>query len=176
MKLSITADECTVFTGGWGYSAKLMSCALGAVEYEGRLSILEFGAGQGTLLLAGLLEKVGAPFRYVSYENNPDWVCPLENVETVLWEQYPKEILPGPYDLIIIDGPRGARTGGRLPWFSLTRPVVRVGTILAVDDFDHNVKYQEKLDENFSYEPVGYHPLEVFAGENWRAVRVLGVK
>lgn len=174
----IAFDECSHFPGGWSYDPALIHAALSALQWSSKLRVLEFGAGQGTRLLVKLLErKIPSPgFEFVSYEDNPEWVCTHPKVQTILWSKTYPEILSGPYHLILIDGPRGSTTDRRLPWFTKIRPVVQPGTILVVDDFDRNSKYEKLLQENYVYEEVARRKLQVAGENNWIVVRVQQVR
>lgn len=175
--MDVTWLECTAFPGGWSYSPQLMFEALRATEQRGEtLEILELGAGQGTEVLANLLNILEIPFRYISYEDNPEYVCKRQDVRGIHWTLFPSKLASGPYDLILMDGPRGAATGTRLRWFPLLPEVVRSGTILVVDDFYANPGYGVGLKRYFEYDVVAEKPRVRVGVDNWCVVRITGIR
>jgi hypothetical protein len=175
MKLPVEQADCKVFPGGWSYYPQEMFHALQAVEHRGRVKMLEFGAGQGTEVLADLLIAKQVPFLYVSYENDARYLSTREDVHAILWKETPDKLHPEKYDLVLIDGPRGSTTDTRLRWFPLLQQVVRKGTVLVIDDFGHNPKYRVELDRHFTYFTVAEKNPEAPIGESWAVVQIEGV-
>jgi len=171
MKLQVELDDTKEFTGGWSMDQIPVLSALRAVTFVDKLSILEFGTGKSTELLAKLLRDKSVDYRYVSYENDPTFVCPDSSIETIFWEVFPAQIVDGIFDLIINDGPNGVR---RKLWYELHRKNVRPGTVLLLDGFYHYVEFLEALDLNYTYEILSDHVAK--RGTCWRVVKVLSVR
>ena len=150
-KINITSEQCSVFPGGWSIKPDQMFTALSNVEYTDKLKILELGAGVGTNVLADLLTKLGVPFTYVSYENDPVYACTRPDVQTVMWTTWPTELVKDLYDLVIIDGPAGRQ---RVHWYPLIRDVVHPGTIILVDDYCHFAAFKLALNLNFKHHMI----------------------
>ena len=135
-----------------------------------------FGAGAGTEALVNLLIRQEIPFEYVSYENDPSYLPTHLRVHAVLWKKTPEALVPGPYDLILMDGPKGAETMTRMRWFPLLPPVIRKGTVFLVDDFGANPNYGVELQKRFEYTEIADRPRTSVGVDNWRVVRIEGVK
>lgn len=170
----ITADEARSFPGGWCLDGEAVQAALAALPAES-ISVLEFGAGHSTDVLCDLLLKYNVLSRYVSYENNRKFVTAREAVETVLWETFPSQLIPGRFNLVIVDGPNGP---DRQKWYPLLRDHVDVGSILLIDDFHHYREFGEALDANFMYTELAscFVPMTGRANVSWKVVRVEGFR
>lgn len=167
--MQVTEADCADFPGGYSLCPKQVTNALNAVSYADELRILEFGCGRGTSALLDLLDRKGIGCRYVTYENDPRYLISRPSLEVIIWASLPT-IIPGQYDLIIIDGPNGV---DRAKWYPLIRGCVVPGTILLIDDFDHYAEFGEALDATFEYEEIDRQTAHE---ECWKTVRVRGVK
>lgn len=147
-RIKITAKDAYLFPGGWSLKPDEMYLALRSVTYQKQFNLLEFGAGAGTGAMVTLLKKLKIPYRYVSYENNTAYVCADKTVETVFWKDFPTVLVPGIFDLIIIDGPQGKI---RCDWYPLLKGHTRSGTILVVDDYRHFPQFETVLNANMSH-------------------------
>lgn len=173
MELRITEKDCENFPGRWSLNPEQVYTALSHVTYRRVLKILEFGSGKGTYVMARMLNRKGIRFKYVTYENDERFVCDHPKVQTVFWTDFPKKLVKGIYDLVIIDGPAGLT---RTQWYPLLRSHVRQGTILLIDDFRHFKQFLKVLKRNFRYRlihEVAEPKVPGRAQVTWRVVQVV---
>lgn len=170
-KLLVTEEDCKYFIGGWEYPLRFILNALNSVTFQDKLRTLEFGAGAGSDKIAKLLTSQAVPFQFRTYENDPKWAPSNPDIEVVMWSRFPTSLKSGTFDLVLIDGPNGVV---RKDWYPLIKPLVREGTILAIDDFGHYQEFRDALDANFIYEELYSHRPEARSKETWLIVKVLG--
>lgn len=176
-KIELTREDASHFPGWVSLAPEEIFLALKHCQFTDTLNIIEFGAGQGTTLLAELLRSKKVPFEYHTFENDFDYI---QNIEGVTYHHYPLPDLPWgepmrawtkdidalempqlpTADLIIVDGPHGV---ARAAWYPKFKPFTKPGTILLIDDFHHLFEFGEALDANFNYETI----IEYNTDPNW---------
>ena len=179
MRLSVTADQCAAFPGKWSLWPAQMFAALNEVTIRDGipLMVMELGSGAATDVLASILQTQLGKVIYLAYENNADYISKHPVVSTYYWDgdvagSWFSNCLaryPGPYDLIIIDGPNGV---DRAKWYPMLRDHIRPGAILIIDDFDHYTEFQTALDELCEYDVVDRVYAPSRTGMCWITVRV----
>ncbi|MGI9492122.1 MAG: hypothetical protein ACR2QF_06970 [Geminicoccaceae bacterium] len=109
--------EPALSPGGWAASSSLLMIIARLVTELPIKNVLELGCGQTTMLLAAL-----APirdFKLTTIEHNADWAHFISDrtghdidlaALTFDGNGYVLNDLPGPFDLIIVDGPPGTGT------------------------------------------------------------------
>lgn len=181
-RLNISPVDCKEFTSGWSLSPDAVYAALKHTRYNKKLRLLEFGSGIGTRHMVNLLKSKNVPFKYIAYENNPDYVTDAPEVRTILWDwdTFPTRIAGGKFDLVIIDGPNGVR---RQLWYPLLKKSVRRGTVMLIDDFLHYSEFKTALCKNFEYAIMAEYAKTVPVNADsaprlitWQVVQVLAVK
>lgn len=176
MVLNIKSGECSAFPGGWSVNPEQMFLALKHLTYSKAVNVLEFGSGAGTDILVQLLHKKKVPYSYTAYENDKTYASKSNNVQTILWSSFPNRVVPGIFDLIIIDGPHGV---SRARWYPMLRRSVRKGTIMVVDDFRHYAEFKTALDANFRYKTIHEHVETYVKGKpyvTWTVIKIRSVK
>ena len=71
-----------------------------------------------------------------------------------------------------MDGPNGDK---RSLWYSKIRSVVKPGTLLLIDDFNHYKCFSDELDKNFNYELLSFsnEPFVPYGEHSWKIVRII---
>lgn len=192
--MHFTQDDCRAMPGRWSLWPAAVETALNAVAWD-RLplvtghpdeapvpffSVLELGAGAGTAALNEILRAKPLRYNYISLESNAKYLAAVPGVLSVHQPSFPDDLLQvlpttfGKADLIIVDGPNGVI---RSRWYPLLRPLVRRGTVLLLDDFDHFPEFAQALDSNFNYQLIDHVNLGKPASGGsvvcWRIVRIL---
>jgi hypothetical protein len=176
MVLNIKPNECSAFPGGWSVNPEQMYLALKHLTYHKAINVLEMGSGEGTTALVALLDKKKVPYSYTAYENDKAYASKSNNVRTIMWSAFPNRVVPGIFDLIIIDGPHGV---SRIKWYPLLRRNVRKGTIIVVDDYRHYAEFKVALDRNFRYKTIHEHVETYIKGApyvTWIVIKIQSVR
>jgi hypothetical protein len=170
--------EIPQFSGGWSYTQREMTELFKHIAYPEQYSILEFGSGASTVLLYNHFRKYVKDLTFITFES--DATYSTQNNPGINYVYYDQnnmgdiEIPKGKYDLILVDGPNGDK---RALWYAKIRDVVKEGTIILVDDFNHYACFSEELDRNFEYEVLSHHeePFVAYGEHSWKIVRVKSV-
>jgi predicted O-methyltransferase YrrM len=166
-RIGISLADTRYFPGDWSLTPEEIYLAIKHSTYKEKFRILEFGAGESTIQLAKLLKEKQIPYEYHVFENDPEYIKPIDRVtyhyyflppipfcQCNEWRQvvagYELPLLPV-FDLIIVDGPHGV---ARAEWYSKFKIYTRPGTIILIDDFHHYAEFGQELDGNFAYETI----------------------
>ena len=84
-KIDVEITDVAGFPGNWSLASEEVYYALKHCTYEGKLKILEFGAGDGTVRLASLLRRKGIPYEYHSFESDASYI---KNIQGVQFHKY----------------------------------------------------------------------------------------
>lgn len=160
----IPLEKLQNFPGDWSLAPEEAQLSLKYVTYDHTLRVLEFGAGESTLLFTNLFKDKNIDYDYHCFEHDPKYAKPIDNVTYYLyhlpWVPYDKwsptiKAIQFPYfpifDLIIVDGPHGV---SRSEWYAKFKPYTRPGTVILVDDFSHFNEFSLELDKNFDYTTI----------------------
>ena len=157
---NIKLNDFSKFPGGWSLSPYSIYLACKYATNDGILNVLEFGSGEGTNQLVGLLTSKEITFKYTSIEHDSTY-AKTPNVEYIIYplahNYKPSDIeniqlnLKGIYDLVIVDGPHGV---GRAKWYPKIKNFIKEGTIILIDDFHHYSEFETELNENFEYDLI----------------------
>jgi len=166
--------EIPRFAGGWSYTQAEMTELFKHINYPDTYSILEFGSGASTVLLYNHFKKYVRDLKFVTYESNRSFLIENSDIQYIYYNdaEIEKVIIPeGPYDLVLVDGPNGDK---RSLWYEKIRSVVKPGTILLIDDFNHYKCFSDELDRNFNYEILSHHeePFVPYGEHSWKIVKV----
>lgn len=174
--------DFSVFKGGWSYTEEEMYDAVSILPIQQTLKVLEFGCGKSTVSLFKLLSEIYTIKTYKGYESCENYLVVHPGIECIIYEQ--KEIQKidtgnEKYDLILIDGPVGAR---RKFWYEKIVNNVKSGTVILIDDWCHHKEYEQALVNDFGSK-VDYREIETrkefdpnsepFLGyKSWKIVKV----
>lgn len=156
---------------GWSYCTEQI---LELVPYlpinTTELSVLEFGAGDSSDKIFTFLREKYENLKYCCYETNNRWAPNNSNIEVVMYNKVEDVVLKDEYyDLILVDGPTGVT---RKYWYEKLKNVVKDGTVIHIDDYDHYQEFEEELKKNLVYEEL-YRKSRKFKGEkSWLTVKI----
>jgi predicted O-methyltransferase YrrM len=136
---------------GAAANASMLFVTLRCIELHRPARVLDLGAGQSSLLLDALRDTF--PMEIQTVEGDPGWcaavgarvrhdvrLCPVETrrVEGHRVPAYvlPDEIRTGAFDLVLVDGPGGARRFGRAGALDVIAGAVNPGGVVLFDDTD----------------------------------------
>jgi len=111
------SHKVALHPGGWAASASLLCTVARLVTELPIKNVLELGCGQTTLLLAALKKQM--EFKLTTIEHDAGWAELITKNSgheidlaalTFDGNGYVLNDLPGPFDLIIVDGPPGTGT------------------------------------------------------------------
>lgn len=163
----------------------VLSYLLNEILINNRKSIIEFGAGISTIVMARLLKKNNLKAKIISVEHDPEWVAvlrdllhheslsdyveliiaPLREIDTdlgsVLW--YDKAVLNSKldnfkFDLLIVDGPPAHSSGSkfsRYPAFTAMKKLMEDDCCIVLDDV--NREGEEKISKILKDRYPEYH-------------------
>ena len=143
-------SDFSSFVGGWSYEGDSLyhACRSISIEDTKCLNILEFGCGDSTVKLYDILKTKLLPntqIKYHCYENDPAFailhpkiVCTLYHKDNIDSVCLPSE----KYDFVLIDGPHGV---DRMKWYAKVNHVIKEGTVILIDDWNHYKEFDESL-------------------------------
>lgn len=163
----------------------VLSYLVNEIVINNRKSIIEFGAGISTIVMARLLKKNNITAKIVSIEHDPEWVAklrdlllqeklndfvelieaPLKEIETELgiinW--YDRDILNSKFnalrfDLLVVDGPPGHSSRNkfsRYPAFTEMEKYLNDDCCIILDDVNREGEY--KISEILKDKYPDYH-------------------
>ena len=142
-------NDFSVFVGGWSYVGESLFQACNSLNIAdtNSLSVLEFGCGDSTVKLHGILKNRLPDLKilYDCYENNPSFAILHPNIICTLYHKDNIDAVAlssRKYDLVLIDGPHGV---DRMKWYSKVTDVIREGTVVLIDDWNHYDEFEESL-------------------------------
>jgi hypothetical protein len=157
--------------GGWAYCSEQIEQFIPDLNKGDKLKIVEFGAGDSSVKIYEYLKRFYESVSYLCYETSIKWAPDHKEIEVIMYENVSNVILREQhYDLILVDGPTGV---SRKLWYEKIKKVVKSGTIIHIDDYDHYKEFEEELSKNLNYEEL-YRKSRRFKGEkSWLTVKVL---
>ncbi|MQX37108.1 class I SAM-dependent methyltransferase [Roseospira navarrensis] len=134
---------------GAGANASLLFLIVRLIELHRPARVLDLGGGQSTLLLDALSDRF--PMTLQTVESDPGWrddlaarvrhdvrLCPAEtrrhDGHAMRAYALPDDVRAGPYDLILVDGPGGARRFGRVGALDVIPAALTPGGVVVFDD------------------------------------------
>jgi hypothetical protein len=174
-----------IFNGGWSYTNLEMTFLFKNIDLNNcdNYNILEFGGGDSSIKIHNLFKNVNK-LNYFIFETNTAYlpneidlfnvnVYDENNVQNINIKDYIKDDIK--FDLILIDGPNGEN---RKYWFNKIKNVVKIDSIILVDDFNHYSSFGEELDKNYDYDILSYSniPFKEYGEHSWKIVKVKHIK
>ena len=145
-------NDFSVFVGGWSYEGESLYRACNSLETNSlsKLSVLEFGCGDSTIKLYNILKSKlqFLDVEYDCYENDPVFAVVHPNIVCSLYHKDSIDSVTLPskkYDFVLIDGPHGV---DRMKWYAKIKNVVKEGTVILVDDWNHFAEFEQALVED----------------------------
>jgi len=166
--INLNLDLCKLFTGGVSLSEASVRIALESSNKNIETPVfLEIGGGMSTKIFNDILRTNYKSYIFNCIENNKEYCYyDLPNVNYINYDLPRKFVdnhkdkdvfnyidkvdlthLPKA-DFISIDGPDGI---ARARWYSKLGPVVKSGTIILIDDYDHYTEFGTELNRNLGY-------------------------
>lgn len=157
--------------GGWAYCSEQILQFIPDLEKVDKLKIMEFGAGDSSIKIYEHFKQLYKNVSYLCYETSTQWAPNHPNIEVVMYREVPSvKLRDQKYDLILVDGPTGVT---RKFWYQKLKKVIKSGTIIHIDDYDHYREFEEELIKNIQYKEL-YRKSRKFKGEkSWLTVKVL---
>lgn len=154
---------------GWSYcSEQILQFEEDLVE--GPLNVLELGAGDSSIKIKNYLKESGREISYLCYETNSSFAPQDGEIEVVMYSRVEEtDLREEKYDLVLVDGPTGVT---RKFWYEKLKEVVKSGTIVHIDDYDHYTEFEEELKKHLTYEELYRKSRKVKGEKSWLTVKI----
>lgn len=186
-RLAAHGLPCPYRPFGAGANASLLFVLTRCIELHRPARVLELGAGQSTLLLDALSDIV--PMEIVSIEGDPDWrraiggrvrhtvhLAPVEERRhgrhPYRAYRLPDEARTGGFDLMLVDGPGGAKRFGRFGAMDVIPDGLNKGAVVLIDDAGRRGEKDTIAEARRRMEQAGGGPVRSlsFAGKGSQAL------
>lgn len=157
--------------GGWAYCSEQILQFIPDLVKKDNINIIEFGAGDSSIKIREYMNQIYEKVSYLCYETNHHWAPNDSIIEVIMYNNVTDvELREEKYDLVLVDGPTGVT---RKFWYKKLQNIVKSGTIVHIDDYDHYKEFEEELSKNLKYEEL-YRKSRRFKGEkSWLTVKIV---
>jgi hypothetical protein len=157
-------------SSGWSYCTDQILQFENDLPKGDRLVILELGAGDSSVKLYEYFKEKYNDIDYTCYETDKRWLPNNKNIISVLYSDVKSASLPNKIcDLVLVDGPTGVT---RKFWYEKLNSVVKPGTIVHIDDYDHYSDFEEELNRNLNFSELYRKSRKVKGEKSWLTVRI----
>ena len=156
---------------GWSY------CSEQILQFENNLNktdfleIIEFGAGDSSIKIYDYFCQKYKNIVYTCYENDNRWMFKHDKIKLILYDFVENVNLENKkYDLILVDGPTGV---SRKFWYKKIKNIVKSGSILHIDDYDHYQEFEQELKNNLIYKELYRQSRSKVGEKSWLTVEII---
>tara|TARA_R110000744_G_scaffold338824_1_gene444050 strand:- start:1255 stop:1752 length:498 start_codon:yes stop_codon:yes gene_type:complete len=157
--------------GGWAYCSDQITQFIPDLTKTKKLNVIEFGAGDSSIKIYEHINQIYDDISYLCYETSNYWAPNHLNVEVIMYQEVTDVVLrEQKYDLVLVDGPTGIT---RKFWYEKLKNIVKPGTIIHIDDYDHYTEFEEELIKNLKYEELYRKSRKVKGEKSWLTVKII---
>jgi hypothetical protein len=157
--------------GGWAYCSEQILQLIPDLIKEKEINIIEFGAGDSSVKIREYMSQIYEKVSYLCYETSQRWAPNDSIIEVIMYANaIDVNLRDEKYDLVLVDGPTGVT---RKFWYKKLQNIIKCGTIVHIDDYDHYQEFEEELSKNLKYEEL-YRRSRRYKGEkSWLTVKII---
>ena len=157
--------------GGWAYCSEQILQFIPDLIKEKEINIVEFGAGDSSVKIREYVSQIYEKVSYLCYETNQKWAPSDSIIEVIMYRDVISVSLRDEkYDLVLVDGPHGVT---RKLWYKKLQNIVKSGTIVHIDDYDHYKEFEEGLSKNLKYEELYRRSRRCKGEKSWLTVKIV---
>jgi hypothetical protein len=156
--------------GGWAYCSEQILQFVPDLPKGEKINIIEFGAGDSSIKIYEYINTIYKEISYLCYETSSKWAPKHSGIEVIMYREVSSvQLRDQKYDLVLVDGPTGVT---RKLWYKKLKSVVKKGTIVHIDDYDHYKEFEQELKNNLSYEELYRKSRKVKGEKSWLTVKI----
>ena len=169
----IITDSGGIQEEGSFFNKKVIVCRKTTERPEGigtGQSSADIGAGDSSIKIYEYINTIYKEISYLCYETSSKWAPKHSGIEVIMYREVSSvQLRDQKYDLVLVDGPTGVT---RKLWYKKLKSVVKKGTIVHIDDYDHYKEFEQELKNNLSYEELYRKSRKVKGEKSWLTVKI----